>query len=186
MSKRIIDSCCLINLYASGKEVSIVRACGECYIPDEVRSEALRIRQVDEDDPTRLMPRDIDLGTAIAAGVFRTCHLEGHDELDAFVRFAMELDDGEASCLAIAQSRGWVVATDDRKAQRIASENDIELISTPKLIQKWMRATSPDEAMVVEVLGKIERFGRFRPRRTDPHHGWWVGLSDKNSSSEVE
>ena len=180
MSKRTIDACCLINLYASGEEASIVRACGEYYIPDEVRNEALRIRKVDEDDPTKLVTHDIDLGDAIAAGVFQSCHLEGDAELADYVRFAMQLDDGEASCLAIAKSRRWIVATDDKKARRIASENGIDLISTPEMIQEWMRATSPNESAVIEVLRRIERFGRFIPRRTDPRYKWWVGLSRKS------
>jgi predicted nucleic acid-binding protein len=179
MSERIIDACCLINVYASGKEASIFQACGRFYLPEEVRNEVLRIRRVDEDDPTRLVPQDIDLGDAIAAGYIQTCQLDGQDELDAFVRYAMELDDGEASCLAIAASRNWTVATDDRKARRIAYENGIALTSTPELIQTWVAETSPDEATIVESLRNIERFARFRPRRTDPLHRWWVGFSDK-------
>jgi hypothetical protein len=174
MSERIIDACCLINLYASGKEESILRACGGFWIPDHVRSEALRIRQVDEDDPTRLVSREIELENAIKAGYIRECQLEGQEELDAFVRFAMQLDDGEASCLAVAESRGWTVATDDRKARRIASENGILLISTPEIVRRWIDTTSPDEATVVELLKRIERFARFRPRRADPLHDWWV------------
>lgn len=183
MTERIIDACCLINLFASGEEASICQVCGEFYVSDKARGEALRIRRVDDDDPTRLVWREIDLGTAIVAGQIQTCQLEREDELDAFVRFAMELDDGEASCLAIARSRGWTVATDDRKARRIASENGIALIGTPELIQKWVNATSLDRATAGALLRRIERFARYRPRRTDPLHGWWVGLSDKDDDS---
>ncbi len=183
MTERIIDACCLINLYASGQEASILQACGKFCVSSEVQREALRIRRVDEDDPTRLVSQDLDLGDAIAAGQIETCQLEGQDELDVFVQFAMELDDGEASCLAIAASRGWTVATDDRKARRIASESGIALTSTPELIQKWVAETSPDEPAIVELLRSIERFARFRPRRTDPLHAWWVGLSDNRSGS---
>jgi len=180
MAERIIDACCLINLCACGEEADVFRACGEFYVPDQVLGEALRIRRVDDDDPTRLVLQEIDLGDAIAAGHIQKCQLEGQDELDAFVRFAMELDDGEASCLATARSREWTVATDDRKARRIASENGIALISTPELIQKWVNAASPDEATAVELLRRIERFARFRPRRSDPLYGWWIGLSDRD------
>ena len=178
MSERIIDACCLINLYASGKESSIFQACGKFWVPTQVRSEALRIRRVDEDDPTRLVSQDIDLGDATAAGFIQACQLEGQNEKDAFVRFAMQLDDGEASCFAIAMSRGWTVATDDRKARRIASENGIALISTPELIQRWVDAASPTEETVADVLKKIELFARFRPRRSDPLHSWWTDLTD--------
>jgi hypothetical protein len=180
MSERIIDACCLINLYASGKEGSIIQACGEFWVSTQVQDEALRIRRVDEDDPTRLVSQEIDLGDAITAGQIQKCQLEGQDELDAFVRFAMQLDDGEASCLAIAKSRGWTVATDDRKARRIASENGILLVSTPELIQRWIDATSPDEATAGALLRRVERFAKYRPSRSDPLHGWWVGLSDKD------
>ena len=179
MSERIIDACCLINLYATGTEDSILQACGGFWVPAHVQNEALRIRRFDEDDPTRLVPQDIDLGDAISAGLIQTCQLEGQDEVDAFVRFAMELDDGEASCLAIAMLRGWTVATDDRKARRIASKNGIALIGTPELIQRWVDATSPSQATVSDVLKKIELFAKFRPRRSDPLHGWWTGLTEK-------
>lgn len=179
MAERIIDACCLINLYATGTEDSIFQACGGFWVPAQVQNEVLRIRRFDDDEPTRLEPQDIDLGDAIAAGLIQTCQLERRDEVDAFVRFAMQLDDGEASCLAIAMSRGWIVATDDRKARRIASENSIALISTPELIQRWVDAASPSEATVADVVKKIELFAKFRPRRGDPLHGWWVGLTDK-------
>lgn len=178
MSERIIDACCLINLYATGTEDSMFQACGELWVPTEVQNEALRIRRFDEDDPTRLVSQDIDLSDAIAAGLIQMCQLEGQDELDAFVRFAMELDDGEASCLAIAKLRGWTVATDDRKARRIASENGIELISTLELIQRWVDTMSPTEETVANVLKKIELFAKFRPRRSDPLHSWWTDLTD--------
>ncbi len=178
MSERIIDACCLINLYASGTEDSIISACGGFWVPTQVQNEALLVRRFDEDDPTRLVTRDIHLNDAIASGLIQTCQLEGQDETDAFVRFAMELDDGEASCLAIAMSRGWFAATDDRKARRIASENGIALIGTPELIQRWIDATSPSEAAVADVLKKIELFAKFRPRRSDPLYGWWVGLTE--------
>jgi len=178
MLERIIDACCLINLYATGTEDSIIHASGKFWVPVQVQNEALSIRRFYEDDPTRLVPHDIDLGDAIAVGLIQTCQLEGQVEVDAFVRFAMELDDGEASCLAIAMSRGWIVATDDRKARRIAAENGIALISTPELIQRWVNATSPNEATVANVLKKIELFGKFRPRRSDAFHGWWTGLTE--------
>ncbi len=178
MSERIIDACCLINLYASGKESSIFQACGEFWVPTQVQNEALRIRRVDEDDPARLVSQETDLGEAIAAGHIQMCQLEGQDEVSGFVRFAMQLDDGEASCLAIALSRGWTVATDDRKARRIASENGIALISTPELIRRWVDAMRPSKTTVSEILQRIERFSRFRPRRADPLHGWWTSLSE--------
>lgn len=180
MSKRIVDACCLINFFAAGNEESIFQTCGQFWIPAQVQNETLRVRRADEDDPAALVWQEIDLNEAVAAGYLHTCQLEGQAEIDAFVRFAMQLDDGEASCLAIALSRGWTVATDDRKARRIASENGIALISTPEVIQRWVDANSASGTDAGDLLRKIERFAKFRPRRSDPLYGWWVGLVDSS------
>ena len=179
MAERIIDACCLINLYATGKEKSIFEASGGFYVSEQVQGEALRIRKIDDDDSTRLVPKEIDLTDAITTGLIHPCQFDGQDDLDSFIQFARKLDDGEASCLAIARSRGWTVASDDRKARRIASENNIALVSTPELIREWVDVTSAGESVVADVLRLIERFARFRPRRTDPLHDWWIGLSDQ-------
>jgi len=174
MKERILDACCLINLFASGEKTSILQACGEFCVSEQVASEALRIGGIDDEDPSRLVPREIDLEAVIRSGLIKACRLEGPAEVEAFVRFAMELGDGEASCLAIAKSRGWTPATDDRKARRIASENGIALTSTPELIQEWFQATGAEEATLIGLLQNIERFARFRPRRPDPLHAWWM------------
>jgi predicted nucleic acid-binding protein len=181
MAERIIDASSLINLYASGAELRVLEACGRFFVSEEVQAEALTIRQPDPDDPEMLVPAKIDLSIAVSQGLIAQFRLEGPDELDAFVQFAVELDDGEASCLAIAQSRGWKVATDDRKAARVASAAGIAVITTPELIQQWVAVDSPDDPDIAQVLRRIERFARFRPRRSSPHYGWWSGLSDEGA-----
>jgi predicted nucleic acid-binding protein len=52
----------------------------------------------------------MDHGDGVHTGAVRP---ERDAELAAYVAFASELDDGEAMALAIAQSRGWQIATDD-------------------------------------------------------------------------
>lgn len=173
MADQIIDACCLINLYASVSEAYILQACGWVFISDEVRAEALTFRQPDPDDTSKLVPVRIDLSDALAEGLVKECRIEGEEELNAFVRFAMEIDDGEASCLALAQSRGWIVATDDRKAIRLATASGISVITTPELVQRWVNLTGPDEEDVVEALRCIERFALFRPRQSRPLYEWW-------------
>ena len=59
-------------------------------------------------------------------------------------------------CLAIAESRGWVVATDDRKAIRVAEKGGLTVISCPQLVKTWVDATRPDTALVVQVLTDIQ------------------------------
>jgi hypothetical protein len=180
MADPIVDACCLINLYASGRVESIIPACrGVFHVSDQVRGESLSIRQPDPDDPSLLVPSPIDLSQAIAGGLIRECRLESPEEVKLFVTFAAQLDEGEASCLAIAKSRGWIVATDDRKAIRLATESAIPVVTTPELVECWAATDNATDEEVVDVLRNIERFARFRPRRTSPLHDWWTGFSDR-------
>ena len=180
MADWIIDACCLINLYASGKAESILASCaGEFHVSPEVLKESLTIRRRDADDPGLLISAPIDLSGAISAGLLKECRLDGDIEIEAFVEFAAQVDDGEASCLAIARSRGWVIATDDRKATRLAAEAGVAVVTTPELLQTWAEATGPGDEILAEVLQNIELFARFRPRRSDPLYDWWTSLSDR-------
>jgi hypothetical protein len=178
MPDQIIDACCLINLYASGKLPEILAACeGTFSVSDQVRRESLSIRQPDEHDPSLLIVSPINLDDSLSPGLIQACQLHGPAELESYIQFAALLDDGEACCLAIAKSRGWTVATDDRKAIRIASECGIAVITTPELIARWAQTNNPTPAELVETLRCIERFANFRPRRTSPFHNWWVSLT---------
>lgn len=175
MTDQIVDSCSLINLYASGKIQEILHACsGNFYVSEQVQRESLSIRQPDSHDPSLLVVSPIDLGEALSNGLILGCRLESAAELQSYVEFAAEVDDGEASCLAIAKSRGWLVATDDRKAMRIASESGITVITTPELIERWVKANGPAPFEIIDTLRRIERFASFRPRRASPLHDWWM------------
>lgn len=179
MADQIVDACCIINLYASGKAQDIVSACGgSFYVSEQVRRESLSIRQPDQHDPALLITSPVSLDEAISNGLIRECHLETGTEIEKYVEFAAQLDDGEASCLAIAKSRGWTVATDDRKAIRVASESGISVITTPELIERWVKASSPTVREIIETLRSIERFANFRPRRASPLHDWWTSFSE--------
>ena len=85
------------------------------------------------------------------------------------------MDDGEAACLAIAKVAGaGPLATDDRKAIRLAGELGVETISTPSLMKRWAESSGATDAEVAEVLRNIQTFSRFVPRRTDPLYPWWI------------
>lgn len=179
MADKIVDACSLINLFASGKAGGIIAACGgDFYVSEQVRGESLTIREPDKNDASILVPAPIDLAGAIAGGILKECRLEGEAENEAYIEFAAQVDDGEASCLAIAKSRGWLVATDDRKAIRLATESGIKVITTPELIERWANATSPANEDLAEVIRSIERFARFRPRSASPLYAWWTAISE--------
>ena len=80
-------------------------------------------------------------------------------------------------CLALAESRGWTVATDDRKAIRVAAGAGLTVISCPQLVKAWADATRPAEATIAQVLADIETLAQFRPSAVMPESAWWYRTS---------
>lgn len=173
MSSELIDACCLINLFASG-EVEAILASSPTphYVSKHVEAESLLIRQPDPNDPTLQISLPIDLSKVMSAGLTRRCDLENDDETRLFVEFAARIDDGAASCLAIAKSRGWIVATDDRKAMKLAAESENEVVTTPELIQRWIASEKPSTVEIETVIDNIECHAKFRLGRNNPHFSW--------------
>lgn len=179
MTDYVVDACCLISLYASGRLEAIVPACGGTfYVSQQVQAEALSVRQPDPNDSSVLITVPIDVADAASRGIFRACRFESEGESAYFVEFATTVDDGEASCLAVAKSRGWALATDDRKAIRLASDAGVLVITTPELGQRWADVAGPAEAELIDTIRCIERFAKFRPRRNSAHYEWWTKWAD--------
>jgi predicted nucleic acid-binding protein len=96
-------------------------------------------------------------------------------ELDQFAYFAARFQsDGEAMCLAIAEERQWIVATDDRKAIRVAQQAGLTVVRCPELVKRWATATGADQAALNKVLRDIQFLARFKPYRSLPHSKWWI------------
>ena len=89
------------------------------------------------------------------------------------------VSDGEAEALALAASRAYLLATDDRKARRLAAEQvpPTRLTGTLEVIQEWQRTAGPTEAEVASALRLILERATYRPRKTDPLYGWWAALT---------
>lgn len=179
MKVTVLDTCFLINLYASQRPQSLIGAVFDgVVIPKQVLSESLFIRRPGEDDPGQLVLSAIDVDLLVAEAGVKVAELDQGHELELFVRLAGILDDGEAACEAIAFSRGLDLATDDRKAIAVASDLGLEVVTTPEILMRWIDATSPEGEEIREVIKNIERFGRFKPHHASPHAKWW----DENGS----
>jgi hypothetical protein len=112
----------------------------------------------------------------ISAGLLMRVDLEDDAEKAAYVDLAAELEDGEAMTIAIAAVRGFAVATDDRKARRIAAQrygNSLVLVRTTEILRAWVLDACVDDATVRTVLNRIETIARFRPANDDPLRDWW-------------
>jgi predicted nucleic acid-binding protein len=119
----------------------------------------------------------IDLTPHIAAGSIVTTTLSD-DETATYVRFAAEVDDGEAQVLAVGLHRGLVVGTDDRRARRVAAREAVPLLSTPELILEWAQRSGRSANELREAVLDIEVRARYRPRPADADRPGWDRLRD--------
>jgi hypothetical protein len=176
MPDAAIDACCLIDLLASGEAEAILRACGLAWrLPAAVQAEVRYRRQYDPAQPGQTIMVPVDLSALIASGLLTVCDPQTQQELDRFTQYATIFrSDGEAMCLAFAGERNWVVATDDRRAIRVAQQAGLTVASCPELVKKWADATVPDQATLNRVLQDIEVLAQFKPNPTMREYQWWI------------
>lgn len=112
---QILDACVLINLLAGGEIEGVLGAAArESLICSAMEKESIYLRTDDPHAPLEL----IRLDPLIDSELLTVCHVEGDEEAQLYIDYASKLDDGEAMSLAIALSRGYDLATDERKARR--------------------------------------------------------------------
>lgn len=176
MPSATIDACCLIDLLASGHAEAILLACGHVWqLPVAVQGEVQFVRQLDPADSSKFVPVPVDLTNLISNGVLTLCQPELQAEVDLFTRYAtLFRSDGEAMCLAMAESRGWQIATDDRKAIRIGQLAKLTVLSSPQLVKLWADKAAPDQSTLVKALKDIELLAQFRPNESMSEYHWWL------------
>lgn len=191
----LLDACCLINLFASGSAEEILRALPYRWaIARYVLEE--EILEIEAEDPARPEePSNGDVGRQPLRPLLR--HLlqrEVLEELDIgspeeeteLVRFAAELDDGEAHTCALAITRQGRVATDDRKAIRVLRSawasrgHDGEpVLRTSDLLFSWADARQIARRDLVRVVRSIARRASYFPPKSDPHCERWMELLEE-------
>ena len=122
---------------------------------------------------TDRLPGPIDLQSLVDDGALTACDASEGAELDLYVDFASQIDDGEAMALAIAKSRRWTVATDDRKAIRLATEHAITVVTTPDLMKSWADNVRPTEMELQQIILRIESQATFFPASRHHLYEWW-------------
>jgi hypothetical protein len=171
-----IDACCLIDLLAPGEAEAILRASGfTWHLPSAVQGEVRYRRQHDPAQPGQVVTVPDDLTSLIASGLLTVCGPQTQQELDRYTHYAtLFRSDGEAMCLALAEQRGWVVATDDRRAIRVARQAGLTVISCPQLVKAWADAATLDQAALLRVLQDIQVLAQFKPNPSMAEYCWWV------------
>lgn len=168
----VLDACCVINLFASGRAEQILQVTAyRCAVAEYVaRREALGLAAEGEEVAAR---QPVDLAPLVDAGLLEVRHMTSADEQREFVRFAVDLDDGEAWTCAFARVHDAAVATDDRKALRLLEREEIPTVQTAELLRGWAERTKAGAAEIRDALARIEARASFRPRRSAPEAEWW-------------
>jgi predicted nucleic acid-binding protein len=176
----VLDTCCLINLCAIGRPLETVLdgVPLTLYVARAVEREEISIRP--RPDATRLERQKVDLNPCFNAGVLHRCDVETDAERDLYVQLGMQagIDDGEAMSLAIAASRGWAVASDDRPARRAAETLGVAVLGTPEIVKMWAEAASVPPEDLSNAIRRIEQLARYQPRADLPEADWWARVHD--------
>jgi predicted nucleic acid-binding protein len=176
MSDAVIDACCLIDLLASGNAGAILHAAGFNWnLPTAVQLEVQYVRQYDPAQPGQTIKVAVDLSLLTTSGALQVCDLADQAERDRFIHYATQFrSDGEAMCVAIAEQRRWTIATDDRKAIRIAQHAGLTVVSCAEIVRRWADAATPDHATLRKVLQDVQVLAQFKPNAAMPECQWWA------------
>ncbi len=161
----VADTSFLINVLASGHAPTLIGLWDVTLILTEtVDAEVKRNRtQLDE-----LYVRGLAKMEALADGA-----------ASIFILAAAEVDDGEASAIALAAFKRWPIATDDARAQSIwldlAGPDAEPARHTCGMLQDVALNLGPQALR--EILVAIQTVGRFDPPRG--HAQWWARALDE-------
>ncbi|MFN3651308.1 MAG: hypothetical protein ACK47B_17170 [Armatimonadota bacterium] len=167
----ILDACCTLNLAATGRAEEILRELPQHFtVAPHARGEAQWLAVPDSEEREL-----VDLEPLIYRGVLVEEVLEGSAEEALFLEFGVSLADGEAEAAALAVSRGYTLATDDRRARRVVTERHpaTRLSGTLELLREWQLTAQPTGLEVAEALRRIAARATYRPRRADLLYAWW-------------
>ena len=149
-----------------------------------VKNESIYLRATDLNAPPQ---RKSSLMLTWNPTASHRIELSSDEEKELYVDYATQLDDGEAMSLALVYSRGFSIASDDRKARRLFTEEigDLKrLLSTSQILKEWSEKAGMDAANLKQALTDVLRRGRFFPNSSDPHCAWWskaIGVIEDNA-----
>jgi hypothetical protein len=185
----VLDACCLINLFATGRTEEILRALPHRWAVARhvVEEEVLEIDSEKRDEAPGSDRGRVSLYPLLAElvedGVLEQLDIDSQEEEAELVRFAAELDDGEAHTCALAIVRGGRVATDDRKAIRTFpsawdahGHESTAVLRTSEVLFAWADAQDLVKPDLIRIVRSIARRASFIPPKSDPYFERWMEL----------
>ena len=170
----LLDACCIMTLFGSGEMREIltslpVQTAVSSYVLEQ---EALYTYNGPDEAP-RESEAPIDLAPLIEDDLIQVVSLCQGKETNRFLQLATTLDDGEARTIAIAVTRDLAVATDDKKAIRLAQETGCQVATTPDLLKHWAVGTDRSKNEIANVLKAVRARAVYAPGKSHPLYSWW-------------
>jgi predicted nucleic acid-binding protein len=167
----VLDTCCILNFYASGKFLEILEAIpAQVVVTEVVRSQELKTLQRLGNEGA------IYFDKAIREGLVLIVDFESEEEAETFINYTAQMkDEGESATFAIAFHREWSVATDDKRAISFLKKEapHIQIVSTLEAIEHWSKKSNIDSATLKSALSAIRVKARYQPPRNHPLLSWW-------------
>ena len=180
-SHLVLDACCILNFCASGHFIEILKSIpAQIMVTEVVREkELITLQRLKDKENTGA----IHFEKAILQGLILVVDFESELEEETFINYAFELgDDGESATFAIAISRGWAVATDDKKATSFFQKEApyLQILSTLEIVKYWSEQDQLKPTELAAVLYAIKTESRYIPPRTHPLLSWWTTSIQQN------
>lgn len=165
----LLDACIAINLLATEHTEDIAEVLDFNFLMvKQAATECEELRVVA--DKMAVRRRESALDTPPFAEVLTLAETE----IDAYVQLARDIDDGEAATIAIARSRSLAMATDDRKARRVAVNMGlITPTGTTTILRQYAELANLTPQGIAELLNDVRNDASYIPRRTDENFHWW-------------
>lgn len=176
----LLDACAVLSIYSTRRMAEILAAVpGPVAVCDLVVGEALYVRRITDGERER---ESVDLTPFFDAGTLSVLATDDEDELQTFVDLAADLDDGEAMTATLAIHRGFVLVTDDGKAERLLTGR-VRLRSSLDLVQAWADGAQVEGPELRTTLTAIYERG-YEPPPAHPLKRWWDSIMDRTGSSK--
>ena len=170
----VLDTCCVLNFCASGHLAEILKSIpAQVVVTEVVRSqELLTLQRVEEN----LESNATTFEEAINQGLIAIEDFGSESEEEAFINYVFELkDDGESATFAIAVSRNWAVATDDKRATSFFKRGfpQIKLLSSLDILKNYAAEAELTSVELKALLREVRTKGRYVPSQNHPLAAWW-------------
>ena len=154
----ILFDCCVLSNFALSDSFHIIKKlyADSSYVTNFVAAENLRGILGGHNKLVRV-------NEAIKEGWLKEIALKGEKEKALFETLSVSLGFGEASSIAIAKTRGYVFACDDRAARREADLLGVKLTGTIGIIIKAVKKKSLSSQEADVILNRMIANGFYSP-----------------------